>query len=183
MTRVTARSSGFVFTLVFIAASLAAAQSEARYDLTFSPQGNSSWQVAQKAAAGAYKLSVITIDHPDRGKPCRLKSFMSDQLVCARFFGRPQTYRFDQVIAIVLPGDGGYRLPIWLALNTGLGAAIWGTVVLIATCPPCAAGTALAAFLLFGAAGAVAYADDVPDRLLYIAPGQELSKKLGYIQP
>ena len=65
--------------------------------------------------------------------------------------------------------------------NGGMGAAIWGTVVLAATCPACAVGTGIVAFVLFGFAGAIAFTDDQPDRLLYLAPGQQLSRKLGYI--
>jgi hypothetical protein len=129
-----------------------------------------------------YKLAVVTIDQPERTRSCRVKSFTPDRLVCARLIGRPHTYRVDQVLAIILPGDGGSRLPIWLSLNAASGAAIWGTVVLMATCPPCAAATAFAALAFLGAAGAVAYTDDVPDRLLYLAPGQKLSNKLGYVQ-
>ena len=74
------------------------------------------------------------------------------------------------------------RVPIWLGLNAGLGAAIWGTVVLTATCPACAAGTAIVALFFLSAAGATAYTDDVPDRLLYSAPGKQLSRKLGYMR-
>jgi len=53
--------------------------------------------------------------------------------------------------------------------------------VLTATCPACAGATALVALLLFGAAGAIAYSDYVPDQLLYLAPGQQLREKLGYV--
>ena len=69
-----------------------------------------------------------------------------------------------------------------LGLNGGLGAAIWGAVVLAATCPVCAVATGIAAYFFFGAAGAILIGDDQPDRLLYLAPGQELSRKLGYVQ-
>jgi len=61
-----------------------------------------------------------------------------------------------------------------------LGAAIWGTVVLAPVCPPCAVGTGIAAFLIFGATGAVLIGDDMPDRLLYLAPGQTLQVELRY---
>jgi hypothetical protein len=37
-------------------------------------------------------------------------------------------------------------------------------------------------FLIFDAAGAIAIGDDQPDRLLYLAPGQHLSSKLGFVQ-
>ncbi len=75
-------------------------------------------------------------------------------------------------------------MKLWLALgfNGGLGAAIWGTVVLAAACPACAVGTGIAALFFFGAAGAVLIGDDQPDQLLYVAPGRGLSHRLGYIQ-
>ena len=74
------------------------------------------------------------------------------------------------------------RLPMFLGFNAGLGAAIWGTVVLAAACPACAVGTGIAALFFFSAAGVTAYADGQPDRLLYLAPGQTLSGKLGFVE-
>lgn len=143
---------------------------------------NPSWQVAQVVGASMHKFVVVTVDQPRRRQACRVQTFTADKLVCSRAAGRPRTYLPQQVLALIFPGDGHARIPIWLALNGGLGTAIWGTVVLTVTCPACAAATALAALLLFGAAGAVAYADDTPDRLLYLAPGHELSRKIGYVQ-
>jgi len=172
----------FSVALAAILTGVSAAQSTSHFDLAIPLGRNSSWQVAETSGASMYKLAVVTLDHPDRMQSCRVKSFTSDRLVCARLIGRPHSYRADQVLAIIVPGDGGLRLPIWLSLNAVSGAAIWGTVVLTATCPPCAAATAFAALVFLGAAGAIALADDVTNKLLYLAPGQELSEKLGYVK-
>jgi hypothetical protein len=69
-----------------------------------------------------------------------------------------------------------------LGLNAGIGAAIWGTVVLAPICPACAVATGIQAFFFFGAAVNILICDYKPNRLLYLAPGQQLSKKLGFEQ-
>jgi hypothetical protein len=123
------------------------------------------------------------MDQPERRQSCRVQSFTEDGLVCSRAIGGSPTYRPQQILALIIPGDVvGARIPIWLALNAGLGASIWGTVVLTAICPACAAVTAIAAFFFVGYAGAVLYSDDVPDKLLYLAPDHELSRRIGYVQ-
>jgi hypothetical protein len=129
-----------------------------------------------------YKLLVVTVDQPHRRQACRIQSFTLDKLVCARAIGSPRTYLPQQVVALILPGDEGLRLPFVLGLNVGAGAAIWGTVVLAATCPARAVVTGIAALLILGAAGAVLMADDQPERLLYLAPGQQLTGTLGHVQ-
>ena len=141
------------------------------------------WEGAQRIGTSAGKLVIVTVDQAGRRQTCRVRTFTMDQIVCKRGIYRSRTFLRQQIAALILPGDGAKRLPLWLGLNAGLGTAIWGTVVLTATCPVCAAGTAIAALFFFGAAGAAVYADDVPDRLLYLAPGQELSEKPGSVQP
>jgi hypothetical protein len=132
--------------------------------------------------AAKHKVFVVTVDKPDRKQACGVQSFTADKLFCSRALGGSRTISREQVVAIIQPGDGGSRVPLWIGFNGGLGASIWGTVVLAAACPACAAATAIAALIFFCAAGAVAYADDQPDKLLYQAPGQELSRKLGYVE-
>jgi hypothetical protein len=145
--------------------------------------GSHTWQDAQSSGSSNRKLYVVTIDQPERRQSCRVQSFTADKLVCSRAIGGSRTYRPQQILALIIPGDVvRARIPIWLALNAGLGASIWGTVVLTATCPACAAVTAIAAFFYFGYAGAVVFTDDVPDKLLYLAPSHELSRKMGYVQ-
>jgi hypothetical protein len=112
---------------------------------------------------------------------CRVQSFTNDKLVCSRAIGGPRTHLPKQVAALILPGDGSLKLKLMLGLNGGSGAAIWGTVVLAAACPACAVATGVVALVLFCAAGAIGMGDDQPDRLLYLAPGQTLSRKLGYV--
>lgn len=86
--------------------------------------------------------------------------------------GRTRTYLPDQIAAMILPGDRVLTIGMLTGFNAGLGASIWGTVILAAACPLCAAGTAAAALLFFGGIGAVLYAGDEPERLVYLAPGQ-----------
>jgi hypothetical protein len=143
---------------------------------------SNTWEGALTAAASHQKILVVTVDHPDRRRGCRLKSFTSEELVCSRSMGAPRTYRRDQVVALILPGDAGERLPLLLGANGALGAAIWGTVVLAAACPPCAAATAFAALYLFVGAGFVLLGDGQPDRLLYRASGEELNRRPGLVE-
>jgi hypothetical protein len=141
------------------------------------------WQVGQSAASSKSRLDLVTIDQPHRRQSCRVKSFTADKLVCSRAAGGARTYLPQQIIALILPGDRGYKLRALFALNGSLGGAIWGTVVLAATCPGCAAATAVVALVLFCAAGAIAMGDEQPDHLLYLAPGQQLTGKLLFIHP
>jgi hypothetical protein len=179
----TNRRSLTLIAVVLVSASAAFAQTSSAGDVFADAVSEShTWRNAQLLGTSQKRLYVVTFDKTDRRHPCRVQSLTSDKLVCARMIGGPRIYELDQIAALIIPGDGGSRLRIWLGLNAGLGAAIWGTVVLTATCPACAAATALVALLFFGAAGATAYADGVPDRLLYLAPGQKLSRKLGYVR-
>jgi hypothetical protein len=141
------------------------------------------WQSAQLTAPSKGKLFVVTADQPNRRQTCHVQSFTVEKLVCSRAIGDPHTYLPQQVIALILPGDGHLKLYALLGLNSALGAAIWGTVVLAAMCPPCAVVTGIAAFLIFDVAGAIAIGDDLPDRLLYLVPGQQLSSKVGVVEP
>ena len=140
------------------------------------------WQVAQSAGSTTHKLFVVTFDQPHHRHSCHIQSFTDDKLVCSRLLGGPRTYLREQVAELILPGDGHTKLWMMLGFNGQMGAAIWGTVVLAAACPVCAAATGVAALFFFGAAGVILIADDTPDRLLYTAPGQEPSGKLGFVQ-
>ena len=141
------------------------------------------WQAAQSAAFSGRRLDVVTIDQPRRRQSCRIQSFTVDKLVCSRAVGGLRTYLLQQVIALILPGDHDLKLRLLFGLNSGSGAAIWGTIVLAAICPACAAATAVVAIVFLCAAGAVLMGDEQPDRLLYLAPGQQLSGRLRFIQP
>jgi hypothetical protein len=180
------RSIVIVIGLVVGSAIMARAQSETSTEmLKLNP--HDSWEGAQLVGASRVsgsksRIVVVTMDKPDRRQGCRVQSFTVDKIVCSRVFGGSRTYTTQQVLALIIPGDGGARIPLFLGLNAGLGASIWGTVVLAAACPACAVGTGVAALFFFGFAGAVAYSDGQPDRLLYRAPDQELSRKLGYVE-
>ncbi|MGA7885022.1 MAG: hypothetical protein WCA44_04720 [Acidobacteriaceae bacterium] len=176
------RSVRYIFSLAVLAlvsATIALAESPARSDI---PIGNT-WQTAQSTGSSKHKLLVVTFDQPRRRQTCRIQSFTQDKLVCSRAFGGSRTYLRRQILAVILPGDGSLKLALALGFNGGLGAAIWGTVVLAAACPACAVATGIAAFFCFSAAGAVLIGDDQPDRLLYLAPGQHLTGKLRLVQP
>ncbi len=170
-----------VIALVFVSAAIAVAQSSTSPEVPAIPTRNN-WQIAQSVSSAQGKLFVVTLDQPNRRQTCHIRSFTIDKLVCSRAIGGSRAYLPQQIVALILPGDGDLKLRLLLGFNGGLGAAIWGTVVLAATCPPCAVATGIVAFALFSAAGATLYGDDQPDRLLYLAPGQELSGKLGFVQ-
>ena len=163
--------------LAAVSATAAVAQSTTTFEIPGNT-ANNNWQVTP--AKG--KLFVVTLDQPNRRQSCHFQSITPDELVCSRVIGGPRTYLRQQVVALILPGDGGSKLPFVLGFNGAGAAAIWGTVVLAATCPICAAATGIAALLIFGAAGAVLIADDQPEHLLYLASGQQLSGKLGYVE-
>jgi hypothetical protein len=171
-----------VFPLALVSATIVLAQSPTSFQIPVS-HASDTWQVAQSAGPSKGKLIVVTLDQPNRRQTCRIRSFTPDKLVCARVIGGPRTYLPQQILALIRPGDGGWRLPLVLVASAEAGAAIWGTVVLAATCPACAAATAFAALYCFVGAWVIHWADDFPpDRLLYLAPGQQLSRKLGHIQ-
>jgi len=175
------RSILTLLALVFVSATVALAQSPTSFEAPVIG-ARYTWEAAQLVGSSNGKLFVVTLDHPDRRQTCRIRSFTPDKLVCSRSVGGPRTYLPKQVAALIVPGDDDLRVRLALGLNGGLGAAIWGTVVLAATCPVCAVATGIVALALFGAAGAVLYGDGQSNRLIYLAPGQKLSRKLGYVQ-
>jgi len=168
-----------ILAVLLVSATIAFAQSSA---FPGTVAESHSWRYAQLLGASKRKLNVITLDQANRRHTCRVQSFTDDALICSRTIGNARIYHRKQIAAILLPGDDEMRLRLLLGLNAGLSVAIWGTVVLAVACPACAVGTGIAAFIFFAAAGAMSIGDDVPDRLLYLAPGQEPSKKRGYIQ-
>jgi hypothetical protein len=177
----TIRSILTMLAFSLVSASIAHAQSSTSVEIPVTPTRNN-WQIAQSVGSSKIKLFVVTLDQPDRRQTCRVQSFTVDKLVCSRAIGGPRTYLPQQIIALILPGDGNLKLRLVLGLNAGLAAAIWGTVVLAPTCPGCAVATGIVALVLFCAAGAILIGDDQPNGLLYLAPGQQLSKKLGFVQ-
>jgi hypothetical protein len=170
-----------VLAITLVSASISRAQSTTSPDDLAIP-ARDAWHVAQQAGPSKGKLVVVTLDQPQHRKACDIQSFTSDKLVCSRAIGGTHTYLPQQVLALILPGDDDLRLRLVMGFNGGLAVAIWGTVVLAATCPACAVATGIVALMLFSGAGAILIGDDQPDRLLYLAPGQHLSGKLGYVQ-
>lgn len=168
---------------LFAVAVFSMATASAQYT-TSSPATNAhpGWEAAQSASSPKENLFVVTRDRPTHKEVCRIQAFTAEKLVCSRAIGGRRTYLRRQVLALIIPGDAGTKLSLVLGFNISLGAAIWGTVVLVATCLLCAAATGVAALVFFAAAGAVLIGDDQPNRLLYLAPNESLSDKLGYIQ-
>lgn len=137
------------------------------------------WDVARSASSSAGRILVITTDKPNRKQSCRVQSFTDEKIVCSRAFGDSRTYLKQQIAALILPGDAFSPTELFIGFNAGLGASIWATVVLVATCPVCAAATAFAALVFFELAGLTAFTDDQPERLLYRAPGLKPNLKYG----
>lgn len=171
-----------VFALALVSSTIARAQSPGARE-AFGPPAADAWQAAQSVGPSRGELLVVTLNQPHRRQHCRIRFFTPDKLVCSRNFGGPRTYLPQQVLALILPGDHGQNIRLVLGINGALAAAIWGTVLLAATCPACAVATGVAAVCLFAAAGAILSGDEQPDRLLYLAPGQQLTGKLRFLQP
>ncbi|MGC2621374.1 MAG: hypothetical protein WA414_20180 [Acidobacteriaceae bacterium] len=144
--------------------------------------GHHTWQDAEMDRYAGGRLFVVTIDQPERRQSCHVQIFTAEEIVCSRAVGSPRTYLSQQILALIVPRDLVTKIALMVGFNGGMGAAIWGSVVLAAACPLCAAGTALAALWFFGEAGAELFGDDQPERLIYLAPGQQLSRKFGYVQ-
>ncbi|HEU5350102.1 MAG TPA: hypothetical protein VFU55_00785 [Terracidiphilus sp.] len=175
------RRSLTLFALAMALASIAPAQSSTS-TVSIGQTTIHSWQYVQTLGSSKHRLVVVTFDQPHRRQACRVKSFTKDELVCKRAFGKSRVYRPQQVLALILPGDGGSRIPLLILGNAEMGAAIWGTVVLAATCPACAAATAFAALYCF-VGDIFVLGDDQPDRLVYLAQGNKLTGKLAYVKP
>jgi hypothetical protein len=173
------------FALAIASAIVVAAQSSTSPETFNLPISSASasdkWRTALQVASAKGKLVVVTADQPNRRQSCHLQSYTPDQLVCSRAKGRRRTYLSQQVASLILPGDRGVKLEL-VVLHGAPAAAIWGTVVLAAACPACAVATAFyAAGCLIGAA--FVRGDAQPDRLLYLAPSQHLSRKFSHVKP
>lgn len=177
-------------TLTLLSATLALAQNNAQppssssarppaYSLVHSasydkPAFTNWYSLAQVNPSG--KLFVVTHENPKHRHTCHVQSFSIDQLICSDHAGT--TYRTQDIAALIVPGNY-ISQHVSLAIgNAALGAAIWGTIILAPVCPLCAAATAFGAFSAFGFSATTLMCDNVPDRLLYLTPGQSLQVKL-----
>lgn len=180
------RITSTLVNLALASAAIAFAQSPAPHEIFTIPLRSSSisnWEVAQQVGSSNGKLFVVTLDQPERKQTCRIHAFTKEKLICYRALGSSRTYSPQQVLALILPGDGCLKLRLAIGLNAALGTAIWGTVVFVATCPGCAVAAGIAALVFFIAAAGILAADDQPDRLLYLAPEHQLTGKLRYVEP
>ncbi len=148
-----------LFAVAYVSPTIGFCQSTTTVEPIVTHGRNSNWQVGQVLGASMHKFVVVTIDQPNRRQACRVQSFTEEKLVCARVFGGPRIYLPQQILALIIPGDDAVRIRLALGFNAGLGAAIWGTVVLAATCPACAVATGVAALIFFSAAGATLIGD------------------------
>ena len=172
-----------VFAFVLASAGVACAQNLSKVEIAVA-NSSDDWKRAEDITPVKSKRYVVTIDQPDRKQSCRVKTFTGDELVCSRSNRGSRIYKREQIVALIIPGTKSETLSFFLGFNAGLGASIWGTVALVATCPVCAAGTALAAFIFFELAGVTAMSDDAsaPDKLLYLAPDQVLSDEFRSVE-
>ena len=170
-----------LFALALVSATIVLAQPAVPLQASDASTDNP-WKVAQIIGSSKSKLLVLTVDQPHRRQTCRVQAFTVDKLVCSRAVGPSRVYLPQQVLALILPSDRALKLRLVLGLNGGVAAAVWGTVVLAATCPACATATGVVAVLLIGAAGAILIGDEQPERLLYLAAGQQLTGNLRSIQ-
>lgn len=134
------------------------------------------WEEVPTAFTTKGRLFVITADQPHRRQTYHVQSLTAEKLVCRFGIGRTHTYLPEQIAVLIVPGDRVLTIRLFTGFNAGLGASIWGTVALAAACPICAAGTAVAAFLFFDCAGATLFTGSEPERLIYLAPGQDESE-------
>jgi hypothetical protein len=173
-----------VLAFVVASASVAYGQNVSNVEIGAVKLSNNDWKHAEDITPIKSKRYVVTTDQPDRKQSCRVQSFTDEALVCSRANGRSRTYKRERVAALIIPGTKGESLAMFFGANAGLGASIWGTIVLAATCPVCAAGTAIAAVIFLGVAGVSVIADDAnaPEKLLYLAPSQGLSDKFRSVE-
>lgn len=142
-----------------------------------------SWQLAQAIGESQRKLVFITVAEPHRRQVCRVHTFTQEELICSHALGGSRAYRPKQILALMLPGEGPHERLAWVVgLNGGMGVAIWGTVAFAAVCPVCSAATAAVALLVFGACGAILISDSAPDRVFYLAAGQQIGRKFNYVE-
>jgi hypothetical protein len=133
----------------------------------------SNWDDAQTSLSSSGKLIVVTADEPHQRRVCHVRSMTAERLVCRAGIGLTRTYLPEQIAALIVPGDKVLTIAMFTGFNAGLGASIWSTIILAAACPLCAAGTAAAAFLFFDLGGATLFTGPDPERLAYLAPGQD----------
>ena len=165
-------------TLTLLSATLALAQTAAPPAHPQPPSlSNTNWGSAEDLGAPKRILFVVTTARPTHRITCRVQTFTDDQLTCKGPFGRTRIYKAQDIAAIILPGDFATRVGFGLGFTGAAAAATWGTVVLAATCTPCAVGVGIAAFLLFVVDLGTQAADPYEDQLLYLAPGQTLQVK------
>lgn len=148
--------------------------------IPLAPGQTQRWDYLSQQASSGRKVFVITIAQPTHRIACRIRSVTVDQLACKGPFGTTHTYKSQDVAALITPDDEDVRRWFLLGFNGASAAAAWGTLILSATCIPCAVATGVLAAALFFANGAVLIADGQPETLLYLAPGQALHVKLRY---
>ncbi len=138
------------------------------------------WQGAQGLVATKKKVEIITIAHPKRRYSCVVDSINANEIICEHS-GHITTFRAEDVAAVIEPGYHSHWYLYFAGSLAAAGAATWGTVVLAAVCPICAAATGVAALFLYVITPGTAFLSDgdSADSLLYLAPGQTLKVGLG----
>jgi hypothetical protein len=143
---------------------------------------SSSCHVAGRSSACRAKknVKIITIAHPKLRHSCTVVSISANEIICGHS-GHTMTFRAEDVAAVIEPGEHSHWYLYFAGSLAAAGAATWGTVVLAAVCPICAAATGVAALFLYVITPGTAFLsdDDSADSLLYLAPGQTLKVGLG----
>ena len=81
----------------------------------------SNWAKASAGASSKHKLIIATSADPTRRHACHVESFTPDQLVCKGSFGKTNTYRPQEIAALILPGDiDDLRIRFLLGFNSAL---------------------------------------------------------------
>jgi len=143
--------------------------------LTYSKPKFTNWNsLAEINPSG--KVFVVTSADPMHRHTCRVESFTGEQLACKGLGNK--IYRMQEIAALIVPGDFAARVGVGIGFTSAAALVIWRTVVLAATCTPCAVGVGIAAFMLVVIDLGMQAADPVEDSLLYLAPGQTLQVKL-----
>ena len=168
-------------TLTLLSATLALAQETSQPgDHDFAKQSTDNWGDTVTVSTSGKKLFVLTMANPTHRHTCRLQSFAADKLVCKGSFHKARVYKPQDIAALTISDDKHFKvrdLPELVVFNALAGASTWGTIVLVPTCPLCAAATAFAAVVYLVLSNST-FPVDGPESLLYLAPGQTLQVKL-----
>ncbi len=180
MTQQTLRRILTLATLTLLSATIALAQTAAPPAHPELPSlSNNNWSYAKDRGVPERTLFVITTARSTHRINCRARTFTDDQLTCKGPFGRTRTYKAQDIAALILSGEDTAIRHIMVVVAVISACAIAGAVFLnpVARFGSFLLGLAGGAAFLILEPGLAMAADDQPDELLYLAPGQTLQVK------